>query len=370
MSLYTTTTTYLLTWMTSITTLSIDELSNILSFIPQKELIKCCIIINKSFNSAIFYGNSWKSTRLSSRQLFKCKNDKSFINFAKYSWSNLSKFTFMNYKTWLNSKQKEILKKRLLLILNSSHKSLANLQLHGVDISLYNDLNIKLLQNLNILWIVTPKRDDIIHKNVWKSLVSSPTLITLEIMSNFALNLQDIKQLILSFKFNQKTNLKNLKLTIKSDIKCNQEIMKLIDLLSNSLEIIVFNGIKYIDNQESGIIDCLSKCKNLIVLSLMYRNKFDTTDLYSNIDCFNLLYHLSFSTNLLKVLSIEYGPIINHEWNEKYKNHIQKYFKSLIWVKIGQNRVKNPFLSTIISPNVKCNRFCLSWNANPSNMDQ
>eukprot|EP01083_Nonionella_stella_P175033 608341_1 len=353
----------------SISLLSVDELSNVLSFITPKQLIKCCISINKSFNAAIYHGNSWNSTRLSSRQILKCNNDQIFSNFVKYSWNSLSRFSFMNYKTALNPNQKQMLNHRLLSILNSSHNTLQSVQLHGVDISSFHgdDTGVmKPLDHITVLWIVTPKRDNPIMHNVWTNFIASNHLVTLEFMSNFPLELQDIIQLTTAFDMRQNTkyNLKNLKLTIASDLECNREITKMIDVLSDSLEIVYIQGMKYIHNADTGIADVLCKCKALIAVSLMYRNQFDVTDLYTHQDCYNLLYELTFSLLELKVLSLDYGPLVDYAWQERYKEHIKLYGKSLIWLKIGQNRIKNPFLWTVISPNIKCNRFCLSWNVN------
>lgn len=361
---------------TTVTNLSMDELSNVLSYLPPKELIKCCLNVNKSFHSAVFHSNAWPHTRLSSRQLFKCKNFLVFQHFVKNAWSNLNKFSFMNYKTALNRQQKEILKVRLLSILNSSHNSLSNLTLHGADISLFDrsyDIDqeddvksddMKPLRNLNMLWIVTTKRERIITEKIWTNFTWSSCLKTLEFMSNYPLKVDDIENLRMAFVNNSNTKLKNLKLSIAIDVDCNKKVMQLIDLLSNSLEIIFITGMKYIDNAQTQICDALCKCKNLNTLSLMYRNRHNTHDLYTHIQCFELLYQLSFSLMHLKVLSLEYGPLIDYEWQEKYKKHINQYFKSLIWVKIGQNRIKNPFLSTVINQHIKVNRFCLSWNAN------
>eukprot|EP01084_Bolivina_argentea_P167112 290101_1 len=194
--------------LNNISSLSVDELSNVLSFISQKELIKSCIGINKLFNAAIYHGNSWNYTRLSSKQLFKCKNDNVFFNFSKNAWNSLHKFSFMNYKKTLKAKQKQILQTRLISILNSSYNSLRSLQLQGVDISLFNDNshNMKKLNNLNIIWISTAKRDNIINESVWINLISFSNLITLEFMSNFPLNVDDIRQLKSAFEVNRNGN--------------------------------------------------------------------------------------------------------------------------------------------------------------------
>eukprot|EP00484_Ammonia_sp_Unknown_P028750 CAMPEP_0197045738 /NCGR_PEP_ID=MMETSP1384-20130603/21538_1 /TAXON_ID=29189 /ORGANISM="Ammonia sp." /LENGTH=228 /DNA_ID=CAMNT_0042477393 /DNA_START=1 /DNA_END=687 /DNA_ORIENTATION=+ len=228
---------------------------------------------------------------------------------------------------------------------------------------------MKALQSLQILWIVTPKRDEIISQRIWQNLVCSSRLITLEIMSSFPLKVDDLTQLQLAFEGGtnkeRKQSVRNLKLSVESNVECNRRVCALMESLSESLEIVFVTGMKYIDNAETGLADTLCKCDKLTVLSLMYRNAMDETDLYSHVSCFGLLYDLSFHLKRLKVLSLEYGPLVDYEWQDRYKAHIAQYFQSLVWVKIGQNRIKNPFLSTPICHNVKVNRFCLSWNADP-----
>ena len=90
---------------------------------------------------------------------------------------------------------------------------------------------------------------------------------------------------------------------------------------------------KYIDNGQTQICDTLCKCKKLNTLSLMYRNRHNTSDLYTHYQCFNLLYELSVSLMNLKVLSLEYGPLIDYEWQEKYqefKQYIENNENSLV----------------------------------------
>lgn len=351
--------------------LSVDELSHVLSFIKPKELISSCIAINKLFQAAVYHGNAWNYTRLSSRQLFKF-GDSTFNQFVKNSWTNLRKFSFMSYKTHLTNKQKQMVKTRLLSILNASHSSLQSVQLHGVDISYFDDdddiWNNKPLQNLEIFWAVTPKRDHQISPRLWSNIISSTKLVTLELMSNFPLDLDDLTNLKLALQIEGKSNVKNLKLTVQPTTSCNQETAEIIGLLRSSLENLFVTGMKYIDGNTTTLVQTLCECKRLVVLSLMYRNRKrhggQVEQLYGHQDCYDLLCELSYALSGLKVLSLEYGPLVDYGWQNRYMLQIQQYLKSLVWVKIGQNRIKYPFAPTYINENVKCNRFCLSWNAN------
>lgn len=182
-------------------------------------------------------------------------------------------------------------------------------------------------------------------------------------MSNFPLQTQDVRSLQTAFSTSS-CRLKNLKLSVESSVTCNRETAHLLSLLCASLEVMFVTGLKHIECADTVRVLCA--CPRLVVLSLMYRNRRDVEDLYRHADCFHLLCQLSWAPTAtrLRVLSLEYGPLVDYAWQDKYKRHIAQHLPSLVWLKIGQNRIKNPFLPTVISQNVKCNRFCLSWNAN------
>merc|ERR1711879_1117633 len=203
-----------------------------------------------------------------------------------------------------------------------------------------------------------------ITQRIWTNMISSTRLVTLELMSNFPLNLDDLTHLKLALQINGESKIKNLKLTVQPTPICNQETAEIIGSLRSSLENLFVTGMKYIDSVQTTLVQTLCECKKLQVLSVMYRNRRDVVDLYNHQDCYDLLCELSYALSELKVLSIEYGPLVDYNWQNRYMLQISQYFKSLVWVKIGQNRIKYPFTPTYINDNVKCTRFCLSWNAN------
>merc|ERR1712062_403338 len=160
------------------------------------------------------------------------------------------------------TKQKNMYKTRLLSILNASHNSLVSLNLHGVDISLFDDPNddvfeesmFKTLNNLEVFWVVTPKRDYPITQRIWTNMISSTRLVTLELMSNFPLNLDDLTHLKLALQINGESKIKNLKLTVQPTPICNQETAEIIGLLRSSLENLFVTGMKYIDIVQTTLV--------------------------------------------------------------------------------------------------------------------